>query len=893
MTERHRSPKRSIPSRQRRLPWLLALVVAAIGGTVAESVSVAWQEPQFSINDVTVFEGNSGASTAVFTVTLTNPSNAEARVNFATADLSATNTTTLTSVGAITVPATGTGTSTGAPANPYPATLALSGLTGTIQALSVRLNGISHTFPADMDVVLVGPNAQKVVLMSDVGGGYDISGAFLTFRDGFPAAPPVALSSGSTYAPTDIEPGESLPSPAPSAPYATSLAIFNGANPNGTWSLYVSDDSGIDTGSINSFSLIISTSGGDYLPASGQLSFPPGTTTRTVAVTVNGDTAVENNEYFTVNLSSPVNATIVDGQGYGAIVNDDSGSAAAVMATPANASVIANPQSFTWSVGAGVAEYWLSVGTTAGGSDIYYASNGLAISRSVTGIPQDGSTVYVRLWSRLTSGWVYADYIYIGGAGVVAEMVSPTPYSQLTSSTTAFTWTSGTGVTEIWLTVSAHGTLIYNASQGTATSRTLSALPNLSTPLLVRLWSLRNGAWQFLDYVYTSVEHRSTLVLPAVGGTLPGSTATFRWTAGSGVTQRWLQIGTSPGGTNIYNVDQETLLERTISGLPTTGAPLYARLWSFINGGWSYLDYAIRAGDATLASLSSPANGSIFGGSTATLDWTVPAGVTQVWLAVGTAVGAGDIVYVNKGTVTTHNVTGLPTNGRNVYVRLWSEHGGTWKWIDYHFSTIGGVKAALVLPAAGGTLPGATATFRWTTGTGVINKWLFIGTAPGTANVYNGEQLSRTERTISGLPTTGAPLYARLWSFVNAGWYSTDYTLRAADTTLATVTAPAVGSKLEGSSVTFTWNKPAGVTQTWVFIGTTVGGSNLANANTMAATSYAASSLPTNGSNVYLRLWSLQGGEWRWIDYHFVAAGTALVGDDAGSAAVLVESRQR
>jgi len=62
---------------------------------------------------------------------------------------------------------------------------------------------------------------------------------------------------------------------------------------------------------------------GDYAAASGTLSFLPGDTSKTVDVTVNGDTKHEADETFTVDLSGAVNATISDNQGLGTITNDD------------------------------------------------------------------------------------------------------------------------------------------------------------------------------------------------------------------------------------------------------------------------------------------------------------------------------------------------------------------------------------------------------------------------------------------------------------------------------------------------------------------------------------------------------------------------------------------
>jgi hypothetical protein len=62
---------------------------------------------------------------------------------------------------------------------------------------------------------------------------------------------------------------------------------------------------------------------GDYAATSGTLSFLPGDTSKTVDVTVYGDTKHEADETFTVDLSGAVNATITDNQGLGTITNDD------------------------------------------------------------------------------------------------------------------------------------------------------------------------------------------------------------------------------------------------------------------------------------------------------------------------------------------------------------------------------------------------------------------------------------------------------------------------------------------------------------------------------------------------------------------------------------------
>jgi hypothetical protein len=67
-----------------------------------------------------------------------------------------------------------------------------------------------------------------------------------------------------------------------------------------------------------------SAGAGDYVAASGSVSFPPGSLSQPVDVTVNGDTLAEPDETFHVDLKSPVGATLLKTRGVGTILDDDS-----------------------------------------------------------------------------------------------------------------------------------------------------------------------------------------------------------------------------------------------------------------------------------------------------------------------------------------------------------------------------------------------------------------------------------------------------------------------------------------------------------------------------------------------------------------------------------------
>lgn len=147
---------------------------------------------------------------------------------------------------AMTIPASG-------PASLYPSQIAVSGQTGLVQAVQVNLTNFSHAAPDDVDLMLVAPNGNKVVLMSDVGGANAATNLNIVFDETAAASLPdsAALSSG-TFKPTDFETGDTYPAPAPAGGQSGRfLSVFNGMDPNGTWSLYLVDDTGTNAGSIS------------------------------------------------------------------------------------------------------------------------------------------------------------------------------------------------------------------------------------------------------------------------------------------------------------------------------------------------------------------------------------------------------------------------------------------------------------------------------------------------------------------------------------------------------------------------------------------------------------------------------------------------------------------
>ncbi len=130
-----------------------------------------------------------------------------------------------------------------APPGPYPSPIAVSGLAGLITNVTVTLTNLTHSRPDDIDVLLVGPGGQRVLLMSDTGGDNSLNFVTLRFSDDVAVFLPdsTPLLTG-TYRPTNFGASDDFPAPAPAGPYASSFSVFDGTNPNGTWLLYATDD---------------------------------------------------------------------------------------------------------------------------------------------------------------------------------------------------------------------------------------------------------------------------------------------------------------------------------------------------------------------------------------------------------------------------------------------------------------------------------------------------------------------------------------------------------------------------------------------------------------------------------------------------------------------------
>ncbi|MBB3835947.1 uncharacterized protein YhjY with autotransporter beta-barrel domain [Xanthomonas arboricola] len=645
--------------------------------------------PSLSINDVSVNEGNAGTTTATFTVSLSQPAGAGG-VSF---DIS-------------------TADGTANAGSDYVAS-SLSGQTipaGSSSAtFSVLVNGDSLNEPDETYFVNIS----------------NVTGANVADAQGL-----------GTIVNDDTAPALSIDD--------VSVIEGNSGTTTATFTVSLSTASG-QTVTVNYATADgTATAGSDYAARSGTLSFAPGTTTQTVAISVNGDLSVEPNETYRVVLSSATNATIARATGTGTINNDDAVVVIAPASLPAatagtaytqnlSASGGTAPYTFALSAGALPAGVTLNASGVLSGTPTASGSFNFTVSATDSGAPTTGSRAYTLVVAGAavnlpattlapgTAGQAYsaaitpasggiAPYTYTLAAGVLPAGITvnsatgalsgtPTAPGTYNFTLTATDSTSGTpsqGSRSYALTIAAPQvvvapTTVPGATRGTAYSQALSA----------------SGGTAPYTYAIASGVLPAGLTL-ASNGTLSGTATvegTFNFTVQA-------TDANSFTGTQAYALTVAgPNLVLPASTLPAgTAGQAYTAVITPATGGTAPYSYALSAGTLPAGIVLDTATGGLSGTPTVagTFNFTLtasdstPSPAAQASRSYALTIAAPQIV------VAPTTVPGA-TRG-TAYSQALSASGGT---APYTYAIASGVLPAGLTLASNGTLSG-TATVEGT-----------------------------------------------------------------------------------------------------------------------------------------------------------------------------------
>jgi len=377
-----------------------------------------------------------------------------------------------------------------------------------------------------------------------------------------------------------------------------------------------------------------------------------------------------------------------------------------------------------------------------------------------------------------------------------------------------------------------------------------------------------------LNYASTAPPTPPMLIAPTPGlGTVLGtSNVAFRWNSVLGYTLYQLNLGTSPGASDLYCY-KGTALSVTVPSLPGNGAVVYARLFSKLDAAWLYNDFLYtESGAVAPAMLTTPTPGisTTLGTSNVAFQWTAGGGATLYQLNLSTVAPGASELLLYKGTATSTTLPSVPANGTAIYARLYSYIKKAWQYSDSVYTESAPSILIYPVPGLSTKLGNSNVHFQWTAVKGASMYQLNLGTTgPGAKDLYLYKG-TETSVNVPTLPADGAVVYATLSSDIDGVWYQNSYVYTeggAAVPAVLTAPTPGLGTVLGTGNVEFQWSPGAGVSLYQLNLSAVAPGGTDLYLYKGSATSATVPTLPANGARIYARLYSKINGVWEYNDY--------------------------
>jgi len=252
------------------------------------------------------------------------------------------------------------------------------------------------------------------------------------------------------------------------------------------------------------------TAGSDYTATTGTLTFTPGQISQDIIISVNGDTAIEPDETFLINLSNPSNALITDNQGLGTITNDDGDNISVTLAV--------SPSSVTEDGTANLVYTFTRTGVTTDALTVNYTLGGTATL----------NTDYTRTGTTNT-------VTFAANSSTATVTVDPTADTTVESNeTVALTLASGTGYT-VGTTTAVTGTITNDDFPSITLAVSPSSVNEDGTTNLVYTFTRTGSTTSALTANYTvgGTATFSTDYTQTGAATFTSTTGTVNFVAGS------------------------------------------------------------------------------------------------------------------------------------------------------------------------------------------------------------------------------------------------------------------------------------------------------------------------------------------------------------------------
>jgi N-acetylmuramoyl-L-alanine amidase len=404
---------------------------------------------------------------------------------------------------------------------------------------------------------------------------------------------------------------------------------------------------------------------------------------------------------------------------------------APTLVSPANGSNVAGGvMPFRWTQAANATNYYLDVATDPSfGNRVFGQWIGNYVGANLGGFPDNGQSYYWRVAAGNTDG--ASDFsnawLVVNGPSAppaVPTLVSPANGVNVGGTTIHLQWNRAARANDYHLQIATDqdfGNLVYSEWIGSYLGMELSGFPDNGTQYFWRVaagnalgtsdhsngWAVVNGP--------SAPPAVPTLVSPANGANVGGTTIHLQWNRAARASDYHLQIATDQDfGNLVYSEWIGSYLGMELSGFPDNGTQYFWRVGagnalgtSDHSNGWAVVNGP--SAQPAAPALVSPANGTNVGGTTILLQWDRAARASDYHLQIATDQDFGNLVYSEWiGNYLGMELSGFPDNGTEFHWRAKARNAlGEGALSDAWMFTNGRARLVMVDPGHGGNDTGA------------------------------------------------------------------------------------------------------------------------------------------------------------------------------------------
>jgi hypothetical protein len=540
---------------------------------------------------------------------------------------------------------------------------------------------------------------------------------------------------------------------------------------------------------------------------------------------------------------------------------------AATITSPLDgATQVGTAAQFTWTAAPGADGYRLLIGSSLGSSDIFQSA--LLTGTSVSVQLADSTKYFVQL-QTIFGGQSVSSFSSFTTAVVPAVLLSPANGASQVSATPNFTWNAPATASAYQLLIGSQPGGSDILSSGILTTSQLSfALPK-ARQYYVRLRSNFYGAWYFSDSTFSSGNF-ATMIYPTDGALHVNPSVQFSWSAVAEAQAYYLYIGNTLRSLDVFNGGATASTTASVQLAP--GRRYFATIWTELAGNWIPSDISFVT-DTGSARMLYPKDGSSNIPTQSVFGWSAVPDATGYQIDVGTTSGASDVFSSGNVQINTISVPGLQPQTA-YFIHLTTFKSGAIQSVDSSFTSgdSGTGIAQMVYPPDGATNVDVSQLFSWTSVADAQAYYLHVGTAPWLGDVFDSTEIHSTSVSIPANRFSSGRYYLFVSTLKAGVWQSVQTTFTVGDR--ASIVAPANQAVDVDPLAPIRWTGLPGAQAYYLYMGTTPGAKDVyESGQTFDLQRFVPSLQP--GVTYYLRLHTLTGNGWLYVDSSFTA-GTGL-----------------